>query len=152
MGIPFITASDAASVLAAVGRSQAIIEFDLKGNILTANENFCTAMGYELAEIKGQHHRIFVDPTEAASAEYREFWQRLSEGKFDRRQYRRIGKGGREIWIEASYNPVLKRGKPYKVVKFATDITALKLKSSEDAGKLLALSRAQAVIEIHADG
>ncbi|KEQ03485.1 methyl-accepting chemotaxis protein [Pseudorhizobium pelagicum] len=147
MGISFIPSSDAAAVLAAMGRSQAIIEFDLKGNILTANENFCAVMGYELAEIKGKHHRIFVDPAEAAGAEYKEFWQRLSEGHFDRRQYRRIGKGGREIWIEASYNPVFKRGKPYKVVKFATDITALKLKASEDAGKLSALSRAQAMIE-----
>ncbi|OLP56850.1 chemotaxis protein [Rhizobium rhizosphaerae] len=139
--------SDASAVLAAMSRSQAIIEFDLTGKILSANANFCAAIGYELSEIVGQHHRMFVDPTEASSTEYRQFWRDLADGKFDKRQYRRIGKGGQEIWIEASYNPVFKRGKPYKVVKFATDITAIKLKSADDAGKLDALSRASAVIE-----
>jgi len=139
--------SDASAVLAALSDSQAIIEFDLTGKIRTANENFCNALGYELSEIVGQHHRMFVDPTEAASPEYRQFWSDLAAGKYDRRQYKRIRKDGREIWIEASYNPVFKGGRPYKVVKFATDITAQKLKSAEDAGKLDALSRAQATIE-----
>ena len=139
--------SDAGAVLAAMSKSQAIIEFDLTGKILSANANFCAALGYELSEIVGQHHRMFVDPAEAASAEYRQFWSDLAAGKFDQRQYKRIGKGGKEIWIEGSYNPVFKGGKPYKVVKFATDITTQKLKSAEDAGKLDALSRAQAVIE-----
>jgi methyl-accepting chemotaxis protein len=143
----FSLSSDAGAVLAAMNKSQAVIEFDLTGKILTANENFCQALGYRLEEIVGQHHRLFVDPAEAASADYREFWARLARGEFDKRQYRRICKGGREIWIEASYNPVFKGGKPYKVVKFATDITAAKLKAAEDAGKLDALSRAQAVIE-----
>jgi methyl-accepting chemotaxis protein len=145
MSLPF--SSDANAVLAAMHRSQAIIEFDLTGKILTANENFCRALGYELKEIVGQHHRLFVDPAEAASPEYREFWARLGRGEFDQRQYKRIGKGGKEIWIEASYNPVMRGSKPYKVVKFATDITHIKLKSTEDAGKLSALSRAQAIIE-----
>jgi methyl-accepting chemotaxis protein len=90
---------------------------------------------------------MFVDPAEVASPAYAECWRNLAAGKFDSRQYKRIAKGGREIWIEASYNPVFKGGKPYKVVKFATDVTAQKLKSAEDAGKLDALSRAQAVIE-----
>lgn len=139
--------SDASAVLAAMSKSQAIIEFDLTGKILFANPNFCAALGYELSEIVGQHHRMFVDPAEASSAEYRQFWTDLAAGKFDQRQYKRIGKGGKEIWIEASYNPVFRGGKPYKVVKFVTDITAQKLKSAEDAGKLDALSRAQAVIE-----
>ncbi|WP_406568477.1 methyl-accepting chemotaxis protein [Agrobacterium salinitolerans] len=139
--------SDATAVLASMSKSQAIIEFDLTGKILSANANFCAALGYELSEIVGQHHRMFVDPAEASSAEYRQFWTDLGAGKFDQRQYKRIGKGGKEIWIEASYNPVFKGSKPYKVVKFATDITAQKLKSAEDAGKLDALSRAQAVIE-----
>ncbi|OJF94382.1 methyl-accepting chemotaxis protein [Pararhizobium antarcticum] len=135
-----------------MSKSQAIIEFKLDGTIITANENFCRALGYPLSEIAGQHHRIFVDPTEAASADYREFWARLARGEFDRRQYKRITKDGREVWIEASYNPVFRGGKAYKVVKFATDITAQKLKAAEEGGKLDAISRAQAVIEFTPKG
>ncbi|WP_426240656.1 methyl-accepting chemotaxis protein [Pararhizobium sp. DWP1-1-3] len=144
--------SDAKAILSAMQRSQAIIEFDLQGKILTANENFCKTLGYDLPEIVGQHHRMFVDPGDAASTDYREFWARLGRGEFDRRQYKRIGKGGREIWIEASYNPVFRGSKPYKVVKFATDITSEKLRSAEDAGKIDAISRAQAVIEFTPNG
>ncbi len=151
-GIAFGFGSDAKAILAAMNRSQAIIEFDLTGKILKANAHFCAALGYELSEIVGQHHRMFVEPAEAASGGYREFWTRLNRGEFDKGQYKRIGKGGREIWIEASYNPVFRGGKPYKVVKFATDITTQKLKSAEDAGKLNALSRAQAVIEFTPKG
>ncbi|UJW74065.1 methyl-accepting chemotaxis protein [Rhizobium sp. SL42] len=136
----------------ALRRSQAVIEFDLDGIILTANENFCMAVGYALSEIQGKHHRMFVDPVEAASSEYASFWQQLRSGKFDRRQYRRIAKGGREIWIEASYNPLMKGGKPYKVVKYATDITAAKIRALEDDAKLKALSASQAVIEFQPDG
>jgi methyl-accepting chemotaxis protein len=147
-----ILSRDSDAILAAMDKSQAIIEFTLEGKILRANENFCRALGYDLKEIVGQHHRMFVDPTEASSSEYAEFWRSLATGKFDSRQYRRICKGGREIWIEASYNPVFRGGKPYKVVKFATDITAGKLKSAEDEGKLNALSRAQAVIEFTPTG
>ncbi|KRB51775.1 chemotaxis protein [Rhizobium sp. Root708] len=149
---PITAGADAKAILDAVNRSQAIIEFDLTGKILNANANFCQAMGYALEEIVGQHHRIFVEPAEAGSADYREFWQQLGQGHFDRRQYKRIGKGGREVWIEASYNPVLRGGVPYKVVKLATDITAIKLKSAEDAGKLDAISRVQATIEFSPDG
>ena len=144
--------SDAKAILDAMQRSQAIIEFDMQGKILTANENFCRALGYALSEIVGQHHRLFVDPQDAASSDYREFWARLGRGEFDSRQYKRIGKGGREIWIEASYNPVFKGSKPFKVIKFATDITAAKLKTAEDAGKIDAISRAQAVIEFTPNG
>lgn len=144
--------ADAKAVLQAMGKSQAIIEFKLDGTIITANENFCHSLGYPLAEIVGKHHRIFVDPIESSSPEYTDFWARLASGKFDRRQYKRIAKDGREIWIEASYNPVFKHGKPYKVVKFATNITEQKLKSAEDAGKLDAICRAQAVIEFTPQG
>ncbi|KQZ62176.1 chemotaxis protein [Rhizobium sp. Root149] len=144
--------ADAKAVLEAVSRSQAIIEFKLDGTILTANENFLKTLDYSLAEIVGQHHRMFVDPAEVNSRDYREFWAKLGRGEFDRRQYKRIAKGGREVWIEASYNPVFKGGKPYKIVKFATDITAEKLKAAEDSGKINALSRAQAVIEFKPDG
>jgi len=148
----FVSGSEAKALVEAVGRSQAIIEFKLDGTIITANENFCKALGYALSEIVGQHHRMFVDPAEVNSPAYREFWAKLATGEFDRRQYKRIGKGGREIWIEASYNPVSRNGKPYKVVKFATDITEQKLKAAEDAGKLDAISRAQAVIEFTPKG
>ncbi|ANK72934.1 MULTISPECIES: PAS domain-containing methyl-accepting chemotaxis protein [Ensifer] len=151
-GLPFLFSSDAKAMLDAINRSQAIIEFDLSGTILTANENFCRAMGYDLHEIVGRHHRMFVQPEEAASAAYTDFWARLARGEYDSQQYRRIGKGGREIWIEASYNPVFRGRKPYKVVKFATDITASKAKSTDDQGKIDALSRAQAIIEFTPSG
>ncbi len=130
-----------------MSKSQAIIEFKPDGTIITANDNFCRTVGYQLSEIVGQHHRMFVEQAEAASPEYREFWAKLARGEFDRRQYKRVGKGGKEIWIEASYNPVFRGGKPYKVVKFATDITERQLRRAEDKGKLNAISRVQAVIE-----
>ncbi|MFK0333926.1 methyl-accepting chemotaxis protein [Rhizobium sp. NPDC090275] len=144
--------ANAIAVLAALSKSQAMIEFDLSGKILTANENFCRALGYELSEIVGKSHSMFVDPAYAQSPDYKAFWSKLAAGRFDQQQYKRIGKCGKEVWIEASYNPVIRRGKPVKVIKIATDITAQKLKSSEDAGKIEALSRAQAVIEFTPTG
>jgi len=144
--------ANAFAVLAALSKSQAIIEFDLSGRILNANENFCRALGYELSEIVGRHHSMFVEPAVVSSQDYKAFWSKLSAGQFDQRQYKRIGKGGREVWIEASYNPVFRRGKPVKVVKIATDITDRKLKAAEDAGKIDALSRAQAIIEFSPEG
>ena len=144
--------ANAIVVLAALSRSQAMIEFDLFGKILTANENFCRALGYELSEIVGQQHSMFVDPDYARSADYKAFWSKLASGQFDQQQYKRIGKGGKEVWIEASYNPVIRRGKAVKVIKIATDITSQKLKAAEDAGKLEALSRAQAIIEFTPSG
>ena len=141
------TSGDTINILEAISRSQAVIEFDLKGNILTANENFCRALSYSLQEIIGRHHKMFCEPQVADSAEYREFWERLGTGAFDAGTYKRIAKGGRQIWIQASYNPVLRKGAPYKVVKFAADITAATERAIEDAGKLSALSRSQAVIE-----
>ena len=148
----FTFGSDARSILNALEKSQAIIEFDLEGNILHANENFLKAMGYQLSEIVGQHHRMFVTPAEANSPEYKQFWRNLAAGNFDQRQYKRVAKGGREIWIEATYNPAFKGNRPYKVVKFATDITAMKLKSLDAEGKLAALDRAQAIIEFTPTG
>ena len=144
---------DAAAQLAALHKSQAVIEFDLDGKILTANGNFLGAMGYSLAEVQGQHHRMFVDPAEASSAEYREFWAKLKRGEFQAAEFKRVAKGGREIWIEASYNPILDRnGKPCKVVKFATDITEKKINAMDSAGKVMAIGRSQAVIEFKLDG
>ena len=139
--------SDAKAVLAAFSKSQAVIEFDLEGNILSANENFLGALGYSLSEIKGKHHRIFIEPAFAASKEYADFWAKLKAGNYDAAEYKRIGKGGKEVWIAATYNPVFSGKKPYKVVKIATDITGAKLRAAEERGKLDAISRAQAVIE-----
>jgi methyl-accepting chemotaxis protein len=113
--------------LAAIGKSQAVIEFDLAGTVLDANENFLPVLGYSLAEIKGKHHSLFVDPAERGGEAYSRFWQKLGRGEYDDGQYLRIGKGGQHVWIQASYNPILDAlGKPYKVVKYATDITANK--------------------------
>ncbi len=110
--------------LAALDRVQAVIEFDLEGRVLHANPNFLKVMDYTLDEIKGRHHSLFVDAAYKESAEYRDFWSALRAGEFRASQFKRLGKGGREIWIEASYNPILDpAGRPYKVVKFATDIT-----------------------------
>jgi methyl-accepting chemotaxis protein len=144
--------SDASAVLDALGRSQAIIEFDLAGKILKANDNFCKAVGYQQSDIIGRSHSMFLSPEDAASSEYKAFWAKLSRGEYDQGQYRRRAKSGDDIWIEASYNPVFRFGKPYKVVKIATDITSMKRKSAEDDGKLVALSRAQATIEFTPDG
>ncbi|MDQ0422982.1 methyl-accepting chemotaxis protein [Peteryoungia aggregata LMG 23059] len=140
------------AVLNALDRSQAVIEFEVNGTILTANENFCSAVGYPLAEIVGKHHSMFVGKEYAQSTEYRDFWARLSRGDFFSAQYKRFGKGGREIWIEASYNPIMRGGKPYKVIKFATDITERKRAELENGGKLNAISRAQATIEFTPEG
>lgn len=145
--------SGAASILDALDRSLAIIEFDCKGNILTANENFCAAMGYGKNELAGQHHSMFVDPDHVSSPAYKAFWERLSTGTFDSGEYKRFAKGNKEIWIQATYNPVVGRnGKVAKIVKFASDITAAKFKAAEDDSKLNAISRAQAVIEFQPDG
>ncbi|MGY5779956.1 methyl-accepting chemotaxis protein [Rhizobium sp. LEGMi135b] len=143
----FSLSSDASRILSAVSKSQAIIEFDLQGKVLTANENFCRALGYELKEIVGNHHRIFCEPAYVATPAYHDFWARLGRGEYDAGTYKRLAKGNREIWIQASYNPVFRNGKPVKVVKFAADVTEAKKKAIDDAGKLEALSRSQAVIE-----
>lgn len=117
--------------ITAINRSQAVIQFNLDGSILTANENFLNAMGYTLAEVQGKHHSMFVEPSYKSSAEYAAFWDQLRQGKYQAAQYKRLAKGGREVWIEASYNPIFDAsGKPYKVVKYATDITA-KMKALE---------------------
>lgn len=120
--------SNAEGQLAAIRKAQAVIEFDLTGKVLDANENFLRALGYTIGEVKGQHHSMFVQPLERDTEAYARFWQKLACGEYDENQYLRIGKGGRKVWIQASYNPILDSlGKPYKVVKYATDITASKL-------------------------
>jgi len=141
------------SLAIAIGRSQAVIEFAMDGTIVTANENFLKTLGYSLGEIQGKHHSMFVDPSERDAASYREFWASLKRGEYQAAEYKRIGKGGREVWIQASYNPILdKHGKPFKVVKFATDITRRKIEGMEDASQITAINRAQAVISFELDG
>jgi methyl-accepting chemotaxis protein len=139
--------------IAAINRAQAVIEFNMDGTIVTANENFLSAMGYSLDEIKGKHHSMFVTPEERASQAYAAFWARLNRGAFEAAEYKRLGKGAREIWILATYNPILdETGKPFKVVKFATDVTAQKMKAADNDGQLAAIQKSQAVIEFNMDG
>ena len=145
--------SDLNAQFEAINRVQAIIEFTLDGKILHANENFLKALGYTLPEIQGQHHSLFVEPAYRSSPEYKAFWDKLGRGEYDAAQYKRIGKGGKEVWIEASYNPIFdKRGRPYKVVKFAIDITAQKLQTADYESQLAAIDKAQAVIAFALDG
>ncbi|MGF7206580.1 methyl-accepting chemotaxis protein [Skermanella aerolata] len=140
-------------MLKALDMSQAVIEFDMDGIVIGANGNFLSTMGYTLPEIQGKHHRMFVEPAQASSAEYLQFWEKLRRGEFQVAQFKRIGKGGREIWIEASYNPILDaRGKPSKVVKFATDITIRKAREADFQGQVDAINKSQAVIEFELDG
>jgi methyl-accepting chemotaxis protein len=148
-----LRAMDDGGKIAAINRSLAVIEFDMSGTVLFANSNFLTLMGYQLDEIKGQHHRMFVDAAESASVEYQVFWERLGRGEFNSAEYKRIGKGGREVWIQATYNPILDdQGRPKGVVKFASDVTAQKIHNTESAAKIAAINLAQAVIEFDLDG
>lgn len=144
---------ETAAQLTAINKSQAVIEFEMDGTIIDANDNFLTPMGYTLAEIQGRHHSMFVDAGDRASDEYREFWERLGRGEYMAGQYKRIGKDGRLVWIQGSYNPILdSHGKPFKVVKFATDVTEQRLRASEDQGQIAAIRKSQAVIEFEMDG
>jgi methyl-accepting chemotaxis protein len=137
----------------ALSKSQAIIEFKPDGTIVTANENFLNAMGYTLAEIQGRHHSMFVEPSAKDSAGYRNFWAALGRGEYQAAEYKRIGKGGKEVWIQASYNPILdRRGRVVKVVKYATDVTQRKLENADYVGQMNAISKSMAVIQFRPDG
>ena len=145
--------ADYAGQIDAIGKAQAVIEFQLDGTIITANENFLKAMGYTLDEVRGKHHSMFVEPAYRESAEYKNFWASLARGEFKAAEYKRIAKGGREIYIQASYNPIFDMtGKPFKVVKFATDVTQVKLKNADYIGQIDAIGKSQAVIEFKLDG
>ncbi len=146
-------ALEAAARLAALDRVQAVIEFELDGTIIDANQNFLEATGYALDEIRGQHHRMFCDPGFASSAEYARFWERLGQGHFQAGEFKRLGKGGKEIWIQASYSPIMDAdGRPFKVVKYATDVTEQKLRNADYEGQIEAIGKSQAVIEFDLDG
>jgi methyl-accepting chemotaxis protein len=139
--------------LAALHKSQAVIEFDLQGLVLAANQNFLDTMGYEEHEVIGQHHRMFVDSQVSESPEYAQFWQRLGSGIHDAGRYRRIAKDGRDVWLQASYNPIFDRqGRPFKVVKYATDITEQQHRDADAQGQLAAISKVQAIIEFDLEG
>src|SRR5450631_2869636 len=137
----------------AISKSQAVIEFNPDGTIVTANENFLKTLGYSLGEIQGKHHSMFVEPAMRDSNAYREFWAGLNRGEYQAAEYKRIGKGGKEVWILATYNPILdEKGKPFRVVKFATDVTEQKLRTADLAGQIAAIGKSQAVIEFNMDG
>ena len=145
--------ADQAGQIAAIGKSQAVIEFHMDGTVITANDNFLKALGYTLEEIKGKHHSMFVDEAYKQSSAYKEFWAKLNRGEYDAAEYKRLGKGGKEVWIQASYNPILDlNGRPFKVVKYATDVTGQKLVNADNQGQIAAISKAQAVIEFKMDG
>ena len=152
--MPFFKSSQEVSAkLEAFDKSQAVIEFDMDGMIVTANPNFLNAMGYRLDEIAGKHHSMFVAAELREGAEYREFWETLRRGEYQSREFLRVAKGGRPVWIQASYNPLLTRsGKPFKVVKLATDITEQKLRNADYEGQIKAIHKSQAVIEFNLDG
>lgn len=148
-----LTVSRADDIVRAISRSLAIIEFDISGNIISANDSFCSLFGFNREEILGKHHRLFVDPDYSGSQDYKEFWSKLGRGEFHSGEFRRIGACGREVWIQATYNPVLdSRGKVIGTIKVATDITEAKLQNAEFEGKVNAISRAQAVIEFTPKG
>ncbi len=137
----------------AINRSMAVIEFNLDGTIVTANEKFLSLLGYTLDEVQGQHHSMFVDETFRVTAEYKQFWVALNRGEYQAAEYKRIGKGGKEVWIQASYNPILDcDGNPIKVVKFATDVTEQKLRNADYRGQIEGISASQAVIQFNLDG
>lgn len=144
--------SDDSRVLEALSTSNALVQFDLDGKIIAANENFLRLMGYNFEEIRGRHHSIFVPESQKQSSEYTQFWMDLRSGRHFIAEYERLGKGGHEVWIQGSYNPVMKGGKPYKVVKIATDVTDMVRQRARAKSQLDAINFSQAIIEFTLDG
>jgi methyl-accepting chemotaxis protein len=148
-----VAPGDLLAIYEALDSVQAIIEFDLNGMILTANENFLRIFDYTPEEVVGKHHRMFCESEYARSEAYEAFWKKIRRGEHHAAEFKRLAKGGREVWLQASYNPVLdEQGNPVRVVKFATDVTDAKLEIAEFEGKIRAINRAQAVIEFELDG
>jgi methyl-accepting chemotaxis protein len=145
--------SDYAGQISAIGKVMGVITFDLKGNITDVNDNFAAVTGYTREEIVGQHHSLFVEPAYRNSAEYKQFWEKLGRGEANEGQYKRVGKGGKDIWLQASYNPIFDAaGKPFKVVKYATDITKDKLKNADFSGQIEAIGKVMGVITFDLTG
>lgn len=139
--------------LAAINRSTGSIEFDLEGKILAVNDIFLEVLGYTRNALVGMSHRQLVEPAFVSSGEYETFWQRLRRGESIAGEFLRLGKQGQEIWLDATYNPILDAdGKPYKVVKYAADITAQKLRNADFEGQITAIGKSQGVIELGLDG
>lgn len=148
-----ITTQDHAGQIEAINKSQAVIQFKLDGTIISANQNFLTTMGYSLDEVEGKHHSIFVEQAVRSSSDYKQFWDKLARGEYVADIFKRIKKNGNEVWIRASYNPIMdKNGKPVKVVKYATDITEQITTMTAWESKLAAIDKSQAVIEFNLDG
>ena len=145
--------ADVSGQLDAISIAQAVIEFEMDGTVITANDNFLNALGYTLADVVGQHHRMFVDPAYASSPEYRQFWETLGRGEYIVGRVQAPRARGKEVWLQASYNPIIDLdGKPFKVVKYATDVTEQKLQNADYQGQVAAISTSQAVIEFKIDG
>jgi methyl-accepting chemotaxis protein len=141
------------AIINAINKSQGTIEFDMDGTIITANDNFLKVLGYTLEEVKGKHHRIFCEESYAKSPEYKKFWEKLNRGEFDSGEYKRIGKNGKEVYIQATYNPIFdSKGKPVKVLKIATDVTEQKLMNAVFEGKIDAIDKSEGTIEFDMDG
>ena len=139
--------------IAAIHKAQAVIEFDLDGHVLMANQNFLDAMGYTLDELLGRHHRLFVAPDRRDTPQYCAFWDKLKRGEYDAGRYRRIHKDGSDVWLQASYNPIFdQQGRPFKVVKYATDVTEQQRRQADTEGQLAAISKVQGIIEFDLDG
>ena len=143
-----------AGILEAIDNSQALIEFDTRGYIVSANENFLNATGYSLQEIKGSHHSIFCDPAYVKTSEYKEFWSRLASGEVIIGKFQRFNKAGDELWLDASYNAIKdQKGKTYKIIKIASDITDIERNRKESAALLEKTTKSQAlVVKELADG
>ncbi len=147
------TVAEQSSLLEAIERSMAVIEFDLQGCVLRANHNFLKTLGYREDQVIGQPHRLFCTPEYARSSDYQQWWARLREGQFQSGTFERIGSAGQSLWLEASYNPIRDAsGAVYKVVKYALDVTARIQEETEARNKLDAIDRAMAVIEFNLDG
>ena len=145
--------ADSRGQIAAIGRSQAVTEFELDGTIREVNDNFVRVMGYSRAEVVGKQHSLFVDPAMAVGADYRNLWSRLNRGESEIGTFRRIAKGGREVWLQASYSPITDAsGKPFKIVEYASDVTEQMARNADFAGQLASIGKSQAVVEFDLDG
>ena len=144
-------AADHEGQISAINKAQVVVEFGLDGRVLAANENFLRTLGYSFEEISGKHHSMFVEPAQVESPQYRAFWDKLAHGDYDTGQYKRIGKGGRELWLQASYNPILGAdGRPMKIVKYATDVTAQRQLAEVLSGVIAEVSAAADQIHVSA--
>ncbi|HSU21984.1 MAG TPA: PAS domain S-box protein [Variovorax sp.] len=139
--------------IAAIHKAQSVVAFHLDGSVIDANENFLDLMGYRLSDVRGRHHRMFVEPELGASAGYAAFWQALGRGTYQSGEFKRIGKDGREVWLQATYNPIMDvTGRPTKVIKYATDITREKLRRADFQSQITAIDKSQGTMTLSLEG